>query len=217
NRVSAEDALRQERTAQEILHRLESQPGVILADEVGMGKTFVALAVAASVALARPDDGPVVVMVPSSLKYKWPREWEVFRENSLKGEKTRFLDAGSADSGVSFLKLLDDPSEHTKEIVFLTHGALNRSLTDEWVKLALIRRALLRRTTREHVRKALPRFAGRLLRRQEVDRNAPDLWERLLDRPPDQWRRVMQRAGLQMDDDPVPSALVEAMERLEDF
>ncbi len=50
DRVSWEVGRRQERTAQEILRRLEHQPGVILADEVGMGKTFVALGVAASVA-----------------------------------------------------------------------------------------------------------------------------------------------------------------------
>ena len=85
DRISAEDAERQERTAQEILRRLAEQPGLILADEVGMGKTFVALAVAASVALTRPDDGPVVVMVPPSLKHKWPKDWDVFREHCLRG------------------------------------------------------------------------------------------------------------------------------------
>src|SRR5215831_10285500 len=41
-RISAEDATRQEATAHEILQRLARQPGLILADEVGMGKTFVA-------------------------------------------------------------------------------------------------------------------------------------------------------------------------------
>ena len=44
-RISKEDASRQMGTAAEILRRLDRQPGVILADEVGMGKTFVALAV----------------------------------------------------------------------------------------------------------------------------------------------------------------------------
>ena len=44
-RISPEDAERQRGTAAEILRRLEHQPGVVLADEVGMGKTFVALAV----------------------------------------------------------------------------------------------------------------------------------------------------------------------------
>ena len=44
-RIAKHDALRQTRTTREILHRLHERPGVILADEVGMGKTFVALAV----------------------------------------------------------------------------------------------------------------------------------------------------------------------------
>ena len=217
DRVSPEDAERQERTAQEILWRLAEQPGLILADEVGMGKTFVALAVAASVALARPDDGPIVVMVPPSLKHKWPRDWDVFREHCLRGGPQKTLRADSADSGVAFLRLLDDPPASRKAIIFLTHGALNRSLTDEWVKLALIRRALARRTSMEHVRRALPRFAGRLLRSQWVDRHASDLWERLLDRPPHQWHRIMKSALAEKapEDDPVPTALVDAMDGLD--
>src|SRR6185437_15598436 len=115
--------------------RLAEGPGLILADEVGMGKTFVALAVAASVALTRPDDGPVVVMVPPSLKAKWPRDWDVFCEHCLHGGAQKTLKAESADSGVVFLRLLDDRPDRRKAIIFLTHGALNRSLTDEWVKL----------------------------------------------------------------------------------
>ena len=75
DRVSRDDSRRQESAAGEILKRLDRQPGVVLADEVGMGKTFVAMAVAASVILDRPAAGPVVVMVPSSLKYKWPKDW----------------------------------------------------------------------------------------------------------------------------------------------
>jgi hypothetical protein len=39
------DALRQTRSAKAILDRFAFQPGVVLGDEVGMGKTFVALAV----------------------------------------------------------------------------------------------------------------------------------------------------------------------------
>jgi hypothetical protein len=217
NRVPDRDALRQENTAREILRRLERQPGLILADEVGMGKTFVALAVAAAVALTCPEVGPVVVMVPSSLKDKWPKEWAVFKDNCLKGEARSSLTAASADSGIAFLKLLDDDAAARKQIIFLTHGALNRSLTDEWVKLAIIRRALSRRTSMEQVRRALPRFAGRLLRSQWIDNKAPDLWEQLLERPPDQWKRIIQRAGLTMEDDPVPKALTDAMDDLDDF
>jgi hypothetical protein len=217
DRVSASDAERQERTAREILRRLHDQPGLVLADEVGMGKTFVALAVGASIALARPDDGPVVVMVPPSLKQKWPRDWTVFKGYCLRGDARQKLEAASAETGVAFMKWLDDPPERRKSIIFLTHGALNRSLTDEWVKLALIRRALLRRATMKHVRRAIPRFAGRLLRSQWVDRRAPWVWEDLLDRPPDQWRRVLRSAGLDeaARDEPVPAALIDAMEGLD--
>jgi SNF2 family DNA or RNA helicase len=43
HQIKEKDARRQEDTAKEILSRLrEKQPGLILADEVGMGKTFVA-------------------------------------------------------------------------------------------------------------------------------------------------------------------------------
>jgi hypothetical protein len=83
DRISGEDGARQERTAIEILHRLASQPGVVLADEVGMGKTYVALSVAASIVLDQPDRDPVVIMVPPSLRDKWPKEWNVFAELCL--------------------------------------------------------------------------------------------------------------------------------------
>ena len=61
--LSAADALRQNVSAQAILERFVEQPGVILGDEVGMGKTFVALAVAAAHVVQDPSR-PVVVMVP---------------------------------------------------------------------------------------------------------------------------------------------------------
>ena len=78
-RIPDADAARQERTAAAILERLETQPGVVLADEVGMGKTYVALAVAYSILEAHDFDTQVVVMVPNSVRHKWPREWTVFQ------------------------------------------------------------------------------------------------------------------------------------------
>src|SRR5687768_4538690 len=109
-RVSKEDAARQMKTARAILDRLATQPGIVLADEVGMGKTFVALAVAASAAWADKGRNPVVVMVPSSLKSKWPRDFEVFKSRCLRqdGGRPITLTAAMAEDGVSFLKLLDD-------------------------------------------------------------------------------------------------------------
>ena len=51
-RIGPADADRQLASVEEILRRLTDQPGLILADEVGMGKTFVALGVAMLTALA---------------------------------------------------------------------------------------------------------------------------------------------------------------------
>lgn len=129
-RISEEDATRQERTAREILKRLSSQPGLILADEVGMGKTFVSLAVAVSVARANRGRQPVVVMVPPSLKEKWPTDFSMFCERCLPERLRDNIRAGRADSAVQFLKLLDDPPERHSSVIFLTHGAMCRGLDD---------------------------------------------------------------------------------------
>lgn len=65
HKIAPEDGARQQLTAHAILSDLANRPGVILADEVGMGKTYVALAVVASVVRATRGSGrPVLVMVP---------------------------------------------------------------------------------------------------------------------------------------------------------
>jgi hypothetical protein len=51
------DWTRQRTTAVDILQRLQTQEGVILADQVGMGKTYVALAVAVARILSTPELG----------------------------------------------------------------------------------------------------------------------------------------------------------------
>lgn len=70
-RIERVDGQRQRTTAEAILNDLRDRPGVVLADEVGMGKTYVALAIAASViSSTRGRSGPVVIMVPSRLRRK---------------------------------------------------------------------------------------------------------------------------------------------------
>jgi hypothetical protein len=217
DRINPEDADRQERTAREILARLDRQPGVILADEVGMGKTFVALAVAVSVVINSPEAGPVVVMVPASLRQKWPRDWDVFRNICFKSQSGRSLRVNEADSGIQLLKLLDDPPERKSHIIFLTHGALHRSLSDGWAKLALIKRAFKKRYSLSAQRKNFHRFAGSLLRMGSyVDKKAPGLLGRLLDTPCTDWLQIIHRAlpdlRAEMKDDPVPHHLEEVLE-----
>ncbi|MCB1130701.1 MAG: DEAD/DEAH box helicase family protein, partial [Verrucomicrobiae bacterium] len=217
-RISAEDAARQESTAQVILQRLSAQPGLVLADEVGMGKTFVALATALSVTLADRSRRPAVVMIPAALERKWPADFDVFKERCLPKDFRRDLRCASARTAVDFLKALDDPPQRRAAIVFVTHGAMHRSIGDVWVKLALLQRSIHRRRDAAPLRRALVRCLGGLLRMERRVQCADEsFWSRLLITPPDQWSSPLKRAGLlEADaDEPVPAAFVKALRRLD--
>ena len=216
-RITHEDAERQMTTAKEILVRLRKQPGVILADEVGMGKTFVSLAVAASVSLHDKARRPVVVMVPPSLKEKWPKDFLFFKERCLSPEVSDKLTFASKDRAVDFLKLLDDPPSTRKSVIFLTHGAMtpSRKLSDHWVKLAVIRKAIHGRRDIASLRRALYRFSGELLRKGNITSKNPGVWEALLKSDPYDWYHVLSECGMEPEDgdDPVPEAVLRALER----
>jgi ERCC4-related helicase len=211
DRISESDAARQETTARAILNRLAERPGLVLADEVGMGKTFVALAVAASVALS-DRNRPVVVMVPPSLKEKWPRDFGVFAEQCLDAELRNRVRFSSAETGVQFLKCLDDPPERRASIIFLTHGAMSRTLTDGWVRLAIIHRALFRRQD-QRLRAAVGRCASSLVELSSRTGRQPELFPALLAAPPETWLSVMRKHGYEPEDgdDPVPEAVIKAL------
>jgi ERCC4-related helicase len=219
-RITPADAKRQRGTASVILQRLEVRPGIILADEVGMGKTFVALAVAASVALRDRRRLPVVVMVPPSLKDKWPKDFQLFRERCIVSESARkYLNYAVADNAIEFLKKLDDAAYDRVSIIFLTHGAMNpyRKLQDKYVKLAILQRATYRRRGAKHLRKALCRRLGALLRMKNLTYRNGDVWEVLLESPPGKWLEILKKhdMGPADDDDPVPAAVMKAMDAMD--
>jgi hypothetical protein len=217
-RIGEQDAERQEITARTILRRLIDQPGVVLADEVGMGKTFVALAVATSVALSDSRKRPVVVMVPPGLKQKWPQDFAVFRERCLPPDIAKEIRGVSADSSLEFLKVLEQSGQRYRSIIFLTHGAMHRELRDGWVKLAMIQRALHGRHHTRALRRALSRCAGQLLRLGWVTRSE-DVWGRLLDAAPNAWIRILKRYGIVSEGDenggigssPVPEPVLDVL------
>jgi hypothetical protein len=213
-RIGEEDALRQHKTVQEILERLGNQPGVVLADEVGMGKTFVALG--AAVIAAQQDLGrnPVVVMIPPSLREKWPRDAEVFASLCLPpgSPKPRFARATRA---LHFLRMLDDPPGERPQIIFLLHGAFHVKLIDPWIKLALIRRAMHNMKLGEK-RTALPRFAASILR-MKSRHDDPRLYELLLRKNYEDWKSVINAhyrdyPDLQVTDDPIPKGVIRVLE-----
>lgn len=211
DRISADDAARQETTARQILARFAERPGLVLADEVGMGKTFVALAVAASVALS-DRKRPVVVMVPPSLKGKWPRDFGVFAEQCLTDDLRSRVRCSSAETGVQFLKRLDDAPERRASLIFLTHGAMSRTLTDGWVRLAIIHRALYRRQD-HRLRGAVGRCAASLVEVASRIWRQPELCPALLAAPPEAWLAVMQQHGYEPEDgdEPVPDVVLKAL------
>lgn len=213
DRVPDEAADRQQRTAAEILRRLSDRPGVVLADEVGMGKTYVALAVAVSVLEITRRKRPVVIMVPPAVAEKWPAEWAVFEDRCL--PKDHGLRASHpVRRGSDFLKLLDDPPSRRHHLIFLTHGALTTNLNDPFIRLALLRRAMQWRSDLGLRRHAVARFAAGILNDRRFNSATA---EALLEAPLGNWLDVWNRhrPSNELHDDPIPDALVRSLSRID--
>lgn len=208
--IDPTDALRQAQTASTILRRMAKQPGVLLADEVGMGKTYVAMAVVASVIVcARRTHCPVVVMVPAGLRQKWQRDWEQFKTHCVRDHALDRVRDGYAHTPTEFFKLLDGRVEERANLVFVTTGCFSRGLNDPWVKLAMIR--LARRMTRltdTHKRRVY-RWASDLVRQFSNYRLTEDVVDRLMHCDVLDWKRILVSEGIfsEDEDDPVPDLL----------
>jgi hypothetical protein len=218
--IGLEHAERQMRTARAILERLSDQPGVVLADEVGMGKTFVALAVATSAAFTTRR--PVVVMVPPRLAEKWERDIRRFRALCLSGQdgqvETDRLRFRRAETGAEFLRCFDDPPGKEAHVVLLVNTALHRSERDPFVRLEAIRQAIQGKWSARDLRRAVARFARGLLRSGSLPLFFENELESLLERPCETWLEYLHgikkeddTLRLEIDDDPVPAPFVEAL------
>lgn len=222
NQISKDDSDRQMTTAQEIFERLKRQPGIILADEVGMGKTFVALAVGVATYLENDCKNPIVIMVPSSISGKWESDFNTFVKRCILDKKIQQkLRCGIAAKTEDLLKFFDDPKPRRNAIVFLNHGAMSRGLSDPWIKYALIKRALKGRKNIDDVLKNLYRFIPNVLDRATASAKLDDpekFWERLFCSPVSDWKDIINKFGFyneERDYDPVPAQVVEALELLQ--
>ena len=239
-RVPPADQKRQRREVDEILRRLERQPGLILADEVGMGKTFVALAVAYSVAV-RNAKGPVILMLPSNLVDKWEQDLSTFCDLYLDGRRPVNRDIattkdltdpsalryGVALHSIELMKLLDDSQRTRCHLIFLAQRAMSRRQSDKWVRLALIAEALRRHGRGKakrliKVKGQIHRYLAELmyaLGEQRAQDLGVELWQRLLRTNPGAWKDIYNNAvrheKRELKDDPVPKAVVRVLERID--
>ncbi|WP_220625426.1 helicase-related protein [Pontibacter sp. HSC-14F20] len=212
NKIQEMDARRQEQTAQVILERLAHQPGLILADEVGMGKTFVSLAVAVTVALADKQKRPVVIMVPSKLLDKWERDFNVFAHSCWRGRGEFPLRSAKARDAAAFLKLLDDPEDSRKQIIFLNQGAMHLGLQDVFIKVTFVKHALFGKHHTEELKKGLAKHLGQILNsRKHFERQCPDFFAILLSNKTKHWRSLLEKKGIYLADDPVPKAVTNVL------
>lgn len=240
DRVPEADQKRQRTEVEGILNRLRKQPGVILADEVGMGKTFVALGVAYSFAVGI-QCGPVIVMVPANLVDKWEQDLKTFCELYLDNRQpvrkdfatraeitaSRSIRYGVARTSVELMKLLDDPLRDRCHLIFLPHGAMARRQTDKWIRLALIAEALRRHGRGKadrliQVKKQIHRFLAELLWAIGEERAhdwGTDLWQNLLQNHPGAWKSIYNDAvrdeRRRLSDDPIPKSVTRALDRIE--
>jgi len=218
SQISLDDAERQTVTAKAILTNLGTRPGVLLADEVGMGKTYVAMAVVASVIVAtRRTHCPVVVMVPPGLRQKWQRDWEQFKTHCVRHHALNWVRDEYAHTPTEFFKLLDDPVERRTHLVFITTGCFSRGLNDPWMKLAMIR--LARGATRlsDTQKRRLYRWAPDLVRQFSNYRLTEDVVRRLMHADVLKWKRVLVAKDIfdEEDDDPVPNQLSRDTSRID--
>ncbi len=238
SRVPPEDQKRQRAEVEEILRRLGRQPGVILADEVGMGKTFVALATAYCVSQSTPR-GPVIVMVPANLVDKWSDDLKSFCDLYLENRHALTKDSprkdflgsntlryGIARHSVELMKLLDDPLRERCQLIFLSQGAMSRGQTDKWVRLAMIADCLRLHARGKadrliKVKKNLHRFLGELLSALGEERAHQwgfELWDHLLRTDSMAWKDIYNQAvsdeRRKLTDDPVPKSVKRALSRI---
>ncbi|MGH6868870.1 MAG: hypothetical protein ACREDA_08385, partial [Methylocella sp.] len=180
-----------------------------------MGKTFVALGVAMVTALGDRGKRPVVIMVPASLHEKWPRDFAVFKDLAIKRPEEKKLRAEPATSALDLFRLIDKEAKNRPHIIFLKHGAFHVQNIDQWVRLALIKRAILGLHLGEK-RNALPRFAAGLLR-TKTSYNDPELFAKLLHIPNREWRNVINShyPENQLPNDPIPEAIQKVIDSID--
>jgi hypothetical protein len=218
-KISAQDGLRQQETARSILQDLQTKPGVILADEVGMGKTYVALAVVASVLLSTGGEAhPVVVMMPPGLLGKWQREWEHFKGLCCRDTAAlNSMRSATVNTPTELFKLLDNHRRKRARLVWMTTSCFHAGLYDGWLKLAFVRIARSNSRLSDETKKRIYRWATEMSRLKSQRQLTPDVIEHLMHLKVSQWHCYLIREGILAADadDPIPAHLLQNRHQLD--
>jgi len=157
-------------------------------------------------------------MVPRPVLKKWERDADTFRTACLRSDvdRSRFR-VRVADSGVEFLKALDDPEGQSASLILLSHGALHRKLSDRWVKLAVLQASIKGRHGVQGLRQRLARFGPMLLRYTSMPDAHFDLFFKLLNCHVSDWKGLLVEAEWfeEEEDDPVPAKVADALAGLD--
>jgi hypothetical protein len=217
-KISLQDGLRQQETARSILEDLRTKPGIILADEVGMGKTYVALAVVASVLLSTQDDAhPVVVMMPPGLSGKWRKEWEHFKSLCCRnGDALNRMRSAYVDTPTEFFKLLDDPRRKRVRLIWMTTSCFHAGLYDGWIKLAFVRLARSNSRLSDETKRRIYRWATEMSRLKSQRQLTPDIIEKLMHLKVSRWHKYLIKQGIlnEGSDNPIPAHLLQHQHQL---
>jgi superfamily II DNA or RNA helicase len=207
---------RQRRTANDILLRLQTQEGVILADQVGMGKTYVALAVAVTQILLTKDLGQVVIFVPAAVADKWIREWKKFRKTLLKSESEIRCIEKPARSGEEFLKYIDDKSENRAHIIVVTHTAFTATLKDSFIQLALLYYATRYLKDADSLRQRIAKWSTGMSGLIRDKQFTEDRVAKLLETTPSKWGTTWTKlTGEHLSENPIPTALESTVKQID--
>ncbi|HMT48820.1 helicase-related protein [uncultured Dietzia sp.] len=211
---------RQLKTADEILNRLCQQEGVVLADQVGMGKTYVACAVAASVLLSPPPWTPlrkrqVAIVVPPNVADKWVGEWARFHETYLGPEVGLRGPRAPITKADDFLKAIDDPDSRRADVLVVTHTALSRLTVNHHIQLALVWAATGGSHPTEndlYFRRIYAKWCGEHRGLIEDRSYSTDRVLELLSHSPGTWQDVWRNlTGIDLGDDPVPDDVIKTL------
>ncbi|MDP6899501.1 MAG: SNF2-related protein [Candidatus Thalassarchaeaceae archaeon] len=175
--------------------RLAASPwrGLLIADEVGLGKTISAIRILRRLH-AIGESGGVIVACPGALRSKWRQELH------HRGD----IDAIVADSGRRLISMIERMAEGEPRVIIVSHGVLRRSSTLEKLieimpemMLTIVDEAHHCRNPRSRLHDAVQLLAMRsqrcvLMTATPVNLRDEELWVQLSLLAPERWPTIEQ-------------------------